>query len=104
MAQFSRQIGRKVVHWTDHSLDRWWERCEENGHSGRQNALVRLDSKLNVDRIEPALPPWCRISRFHAARAEGFIFLDDDSGFVVNRNANGDYVAVTYIERPKALA
>jgi hypothetical protein len=104
MAQFSQKIGRKMVYWTDHSLDRWWERCEDNDRAGRQECLTRLRERLSEHRIERDLPAWGRVSLFHRARAEGFLYIDDDSGFIINRNANGDFVAVTYIEREQVFA
>jgi hypothetical protein len=104
MAQFSEKIGRKVIWWTNHALERWWERCDANETNGRRDAMVLLREKIQDKRIERDLPPWSRVTLFHRARAEGFLFIDDHSGFVINRNPNGDYVAVTYIENDRVPA
>jgi hypothetical protein len=105
MANFNAQIGRKTIYFSDHSLDRWWERCQENGLHGRQQAMDLLRSRLaEASWMGRAMPVWTRLSRWHRARAEGFLALDDESGFVVNRNIGGDFVAVTYIERAEQVA
>ena len=97
MAKFVHTHGRMQIFFTDHSLDRWWERCEQNGLHGRVQALNLLREKLPDAEWQPKeLPDWCRVSIYNRARAEGFLALDEDSGFVINRN-EVDYVAVTFL-------
>lgn len=92
MANFRKRIDRKTIFFTDHALDRWRER------SGRNE--IELSQRLdNGPRLVRDIPEWSDVDRFHRARASGFIELDDNEGFVVNRNPNGDYVAVTYLDR-----
>lgn len=98
MADFSYRIGRKTVFWTDHALDRWWERCKRNHLNGRKEALALLEERLAAKRMERELPPWSGVSRFHRALAEGFIYIDERSGFVINKNPSKHLIAVTYIE------
>jgi hypothetical protein len=104
MAEFAEKIGRKTIWWTNHALDRWWERCNANETSGRRAAMELLREKVQDRRLERDLPPWSRVTLFHRARAEGFLPLDEDSGFIVNKNPNGDLVAVTYIENERVAA
>lgn len=105
MAAFVHQHGRRRVFFTDHALDRWWERQRDNGLHGRQAAMNLLRERLDSAAQEPRrtyqrdIPPWSRLSLWHRARADGFLTLGDDACFVINRNRGGDYVAVTYIER-----
>ena len=100
MATFVHKQDRITIYFTDHALDRWWERCEENGLHGRQKAMNLLRERLaGATWTGRYLPDWTRVSLWNRARAEGFLSLDDDSGFVVNRNPGADYVAVTYIEK-----
>ncbi len=99
MASFSQKIRRKRVHFTDHALDRWWEREADNAPLGRQQALALLRERLNGSRACRDLPHWARVSVYHRAVADHFVDLGDASGFVVNRNSNGDLVAVTYINQ-----
>jgi hypothetical protein len=98
MAQFSFRVGRKTVFWTDHALDRWWERCGANHLTGRQAALKLLRERLEERRLERELPPWADVTLWHRARAEGFLYIDETSGFIINKNPSRDLVAVTYIE------
>ena len=98
MAQFSYRVGRKTVFWTDHALDRWWERCGANHLNGRVAALKLLRERLEAQRLDRDLPPWGRVTQWHRARAEGFLYIDDHSGFIINKNPSRDLVAVTYIE------
>lgn len=104
MAQFSYRVGRRTVYWTDHALERWWERCEENECNGHRDAMGLLEEKLKCIWVDRDLPPWSKVTRWHRALAEFFIYIEDDSGFIVNRNPNGDYVAVTYIEKDQVMA
>lgn len=98
MAQFSYRVGRKTVFWTDHALDRWWERCERNELAGRKAATKLLQESLKKRRLERELPSWADVTLWHRALAEGFIYIDERSGFIINRNPSRDLVAVTYIE------
>lgn len=98
MATFRHQQGRRLIHFTDHALDRWWERCEQNEIHGRQEAMDLLRASLDDAQWNRAMPPWNRLSIWHRARAEGFLSLTDESGFVINKNETGDLVAVSYIE------
>jgi hypothetical protein len=110
MSQFKHNVGRREIFFTDHSLDRWWERCRFDKSVGRKEALALLEKRLDDGaRWTTEAPAWSRLSLWHRARAEGFIYIDDDSGFVINRNRqeDGSYerVAVTYvtnIEREQA--
>lgn len=62
-----------------------------------------------MDRLRDALrdatwlgrdvPSWTRLTWYHRARVEGAIVLDANRCFITNRNASGDVVAVTYLER-----
>lgn len=97
MATFTHQHGRKKIHFTDHALDRWWERCKENDIHGRQQAMNLLRERLAQAKWT-SIPSWARLSLWNQARAEGFLAIDPDAGFVVNQNPNRDRVAVTYIE------
>lgn len=92
------QLGRRKIHFTDHALDRWWNRCEANNMNGRQAALGFLKEKLAESKWERSCPPWSRLKLWNKARAEGYIRIDENSAFVVNRNPNKELVAVTYIE------
>ena len=99
MASFSTRIRRRVIHFTDHALDRWWEREADNVPLGRRQALELLRERLEGAQAMRDLPPWARVSLFHKARLDHFVDLGDESGFVVNRNEGGDFVAVTYINK-----
>jgi hypothetical protein len=102
MAGFSYKVGRRYIHFSDHALDRWWERCEENELHGRKAALQLLEERLLTARWSHVMPVWTRLSWWHHARAEGFVFIDEESGFVVNKNATGDRVAVTFVSKQHA--
>jgi hypothetical protein len=99
MAKFTYDLGRRTIFFSDHALDRWWERCRENEVHGRQEALDLLKQRLSEGVWTTSLPPWNMLNVWHQARAEGFIELSEESGFVVNKNPSRDLVAVTYIER-----
>lgn len=103
MANFSEKINRYTVHFSDHALDRWWERYDDNETKGRVDALEDLRDKLRSSRKSREMPPWARVNRFHRARADHFLEISDESGFVVNRNPNGDFVAVTFIDKLNEL-
>lgn len=103
MATFVHEQGRRTIYFSDHSLDRWWERCEANGLHGRQKAMDLLRERLVAATWKGRwMPTWAQVSLWNRATSEGFLLLDEDSGFVVVRNANRDLVAVTYIEKKEA--
>jgi hypothetical protein len=108
MATFAYKLDRRQIFFTDHALDRWWERCQQNGLHGRQQAMTLLRERLGAARWTTEPPAWARLNLWHRACAEGMVVLDDDSGFVVNRNPqpDGSYqrVAVTYITGVKVAA
>lgn len=91
-------FGRRRIFFADHALDRWWERCKDNGLNGRKAALRELDAQLAGAVLKRNLPPWLRVSAWHYGRSEGFIEIDESRGFVINKNPSRDLVAVTYIE------
>jgi hypothetical protein len=97
MAQFMAHIERRRVYFSDHALDRWWERCRANHVNGRQDALDLLRCSLGEGEWRYKAPSWARLSLWHRARCEGHLLLGDGA-FIVNRNATGDLVAVSYIE------
>jgi len=100
VAAFNAQVGRHTIHFSDHALDRFWERCCHEGYIGRREALLRLRAALaGLERIQRQPPPWLRTSWWNIARAEGYLVVLEDTCIVVNRNANGDRVAVTTIVR-----
>jgi hypothetical protein len=91
--------GRRVIHFSNHALDRWWDRCKANDVHGRKDALDLLRERLGYAAWSRSLPAWSRTSLWNRARAEGFLALDENSGFIINRNdVTRDRVAVTYIE------
>lgn len=104
MSQFVGRVGRRVIFFTDHALDRWWERCRANHVSGRKAAMDLLREQLAGAVWHYKEPSWAYLSLWHRARCEGHIALDDQSAFIVNRNATGDLVAVSYIEQGEAQA
>lgn len=99
--------GRQRIFFSDHALDRWWERQPQNFLNGRQAAQNLLRERLTVAAHEPRRtytitpPPWTRLSIWHRARAAGFLLVGDNACFVINRNESGDLVAVTYLEHAK---
>ena len=96
---FARTVDKKKIHFSNHALDRWWERCEENEIHGRNQALDLLDEKLDGKKIHSRIPDWTKVNKYHRATARGFIPVGRHSGFVVNQNPNGDYVAVTFMDK-----
>lgn len=104
MARFAHQFGRRKIHFTDHALDRWWDRCKANEIKGRKEALENLRETLETAEFKASFPKWAVLKLWHQARAEGFIFLGEDAGFVVNKDADGTRVAVTYMEKRKEVA
>ena len=100
MATFLFRHDRKgTIFFTDHALDRWWERCEANGLHGRQEAMNLLRVRLADATWKRDIPGWARISVWNRAKAEGWLGMDDESGFIINRNDKKERVAVTYLDR-----
>lgn len=98
MAQMMRQVGRRKIFFTDHALDRFWQRfLDKEPHAGRKEAREALDTLMEAARWNRTPPPWARMNLWHRARCEGVVHLDDDHVFIVHRNPNRDLVAVTYI-------
>lgn len=102
MAKFLHRDGRRTIFFSDHALDRWWERCKANQINGRQAAMNLLRKRLADAEWLHEVPSWTRLSLWHRGRAEGFLSLDEESGFVVNKNPSNDLVAVTYLDQEKA--
>lgn len=100
MPNFVRKVNRRKIHFTDHALDRWWERCKQNETSGRMKAMKLLHKSLQESREQKSLPRWYQPSLWHKATAHHFVSIDNgDRGFVVVKNPSGDFVAVTYIDK-----
>jgi hypothetical protein len=98
MAQFVHKHDRRTIYFTYHALNRWWDRCQQNGINGRMAAMDLLRVKLASAIWTHDIPSWARVTLFNRARAEGFLALDERSGFVINKNPNKEQVAVTYLE------
>ncbi len=99
MAHFSEEVKDRTIYFSNHALDRWWERCEGNELHGRSQALKMLRENLKESKVTEEIPEWSEVNKFHRAKADHFINIDSDSGFVINRNPNGDFVAVTFIDK-----
>lgn len=98
MARFEAEIGRKKIFFSDHALDRWWERCEENHVHGRKEAMALLRERLADAEWSREQPPWAHLSLWHRGRADGFLMINGSACFVVNKNPSKHLVAVTYLE------
>jgi hypothetical protein len=96
---FRFKLGRKNLAFTDHALDQWWERCKQNSVKGRKAALALLADRLAEAQWTHSLPAWAHLKQWHIARAEGFVWIDEESGFVVNKEPGGDRVCVTFLQR-----
>jgi hypothetical protein len=104
MAFMKHTVGRKEIFFTDHSLDRYWERyVDQNPHAGRQQARESLMQELEDAELRRDRPAWARMSWWHAARCIYMLHLDDDRAFVINKNPSGDLLSVTYLQNKKAL-
>jgi hypothetical protein len=104
MASFRHQIGRRTIFFSDHALDRWWQRFHGDDRSGRQAAMNELRRRLAAAIVSTDPPAWARVSLWHRARAEMYLLVDApvpvlQAAFVINRNANGDRVACTCLIR-----
>jgi hypothetical protein len=99
MSVFVRKIGRYPIAFSDHALDRWWERHHGEDACGRRAALEALDRALDGATRTTEPPAGTSLSLWHRARADHYIVCEDGF-FVVNRGdgAGGrDRVATTYI-------
>jgi hypothetical protein len=100
MSSFVKKVNRRIIHFSDHALDRWWERFRKNETGGRKEALELLRRSLEESREQKNTPPWYSPSLFHKATTHHFVSLDNgERGFVVMKNPSGDFVAVTYIDK-----
>ena len=97
--RFCFDLGRKHLKFTDHALNQWWNRCKQNEVKGRRAALSLLEERLAEAQWSHSLPGWAHLSQWHIARAEGFVYMDDESGFVVNKEPGGDRVCVTFLQK-----
>lgn len=96
---FARKVGRYHIAFTNHALDRWWERHHGEDPCGRRAAMDALDKALDKAERTTEPPPGSNLSLWHRARADHYL-LCEDGFFVVNRGdgAGGrDRVATTYI-------
>lgn len=96
---FMKQIEEREIYFTNHALDRWWERCQENELHGRNESLDLLRQRLSGADYVNSVPEWSQVNDHHRASAKGFVKIDDESGFVIKQNPNGDRVAVTFLDR-----
>lgn len=105
MAHFKHTIGRREVFFSDHALDRYWQRhLDDNPHAGRKECRETLDRELDGAFWMAGIPGWSRMTLWHRARCEGCVMLDDDHAFVINRNPSRDLVAVTFLSNPSLIA
>jgi hypothetical protein len=105
MAFMKHKVGRKEVFFTDHALDRYWERfVDQNPHAGRKEARAMLERELEQAELRHNRPSWARMSAWHAARCIYTLYLDCDRAFVINKNPSGDLLAVTYLFNERTLA
>lgn len=96
------KVGRRTIHFTDHAWDRYWQRFTL--HGGHTTQDMKRD--LEGARWNRSRPDWAtHLSLWHRARADGYLELDEDRCFVVNRNygTTGHLIAVTYIDRKEVL-
>jgi hypothetical protein len=99
MGLFVEQIESKQIYFSNHALDRWWERCTENKLNSRTEAMQMLRDNLKESEVSEIIPEWSQVNKQHRSKADHFIKIDNDSGFVINKNPNGDFVAVTFIDK-----
>lgn len=104
MAYFKYEVRRRTIYFSDHALDRYWQRyMDDNPHAGRKDCRQTLADEMASARWHRGIPPWSHMNLWHRARCEGVVYLDDDRAFVINRNPSKDLVAVTYIENPEGM-
>lgn len=84
------QIGRRLIHFSDHAEERYLQR------SGVGRLGMRRD--FETARWERRPPRWAVLSQWHRARFEGALMLDEDRGFIVNK-IDGTLLAVSFIVR-----
>ena len=76
MASFAHNFGRRTIHFSDHALDRWWQRFHGDDCSGRQAAMSELRDRLADALVSHDPPAWARVSLWHRARAELYLLVD----------------------------
>ena len=86
----SHTVNGRVIAFSTHAIERYYERTDRSDAS----ALRRDLEKARWDR---SVPGFAKLSVWHRARAEGSLVLTPTSAFIVNRNADGDLVAVTFL-------
>lgn len=102
MTQVAKRVDDKTVYFSNHALDRWWERCEENEVNGRSKALRLLKQRLDESEVLRSMPPWVRDSvkaQISEGKERGFLSLDNDNGFVIVENGKESFVAVTFLSK-----
>ena len=62
MASFVHTFGRRTVFFSDHALDRWWQRFHGDDCSGRQGAMNELRARLAGALVLTDPPAWARVS------------------------------------------
>lgn len=105
MAFLKHRVGRKDIFFTDHALDRYWERyADQNPHAGRKEARTMLMKELETAELRRDRPAWAKMSWWHAARCIYTLHLDDDRCFIINKNPSSDLMAVTYLFNERKLS
>ena len=99
MPQFVEEINNKQIYFSKHSLDRWCQRLDIKKFNSRAEAFAALKKKLKNSEVTDAIPDWSDVNNNHRSKADHFIKLDSESGFVINKNPTGDFVAVTFIDK-----
>lgn len=104
MTQVAKRVEDKTVYFSNHALDRWWERCQENEVNGRSKALRLLRQRLDDSKLlaSDSMPSWVRDSvkaKISEDKQRGFLSLDNDNGFVVVENGKESFVAVTFLSK-----
>jgi len=92
MNNFAKKINNIEINFSNHAITRWQERT-------KSTSLKPLELLLEDPKIENGAPEWCDINTHHQKVVHHSIFVDDESCFIVNKNPNGDFVAVTFIDK-----
>lgn len=104
MADILCELGRRQIFFTDHALDRYWQRhLDDNPNAGRKQARAKLRQELPNATWQRTPPPWAYMTIWHRARCEGVVMMDEGRCFIVNKNPSGDLVAVTFISDQEEL-
>lgn len=93
----SQKLGRRTIAYSVHAQERYFERAD-------RHVRGELEADLEQATWSNRVPTWAHLNTWHRGRAEGAVMLDEGRAFIVNRNANGQLVAVTYVERPPVPA